>query len=301
MGKHINNKRLRWAYDQCPLPGSSVPSLQHTRWYCDGHHDLKDVIRLPDGYTTTVFSSPLFSWLRSFSLTPPALTHQHSLITVSEWLPRYQPTAPGRWRAFGRHYTCAYARLHEDYLTDWSSQAKRHLKKFHRSGVQLRLGTRAEVVALYATSQVPKTMQAALLKILDQHLNAHPDTIDILVAEKNHHPVACFVAGNCDEGKISEYILGAFHPNYKQDHPMVGLIDWWYQKSLSRGYQLLTFGHMDQANTWWVPMPSTGYSLFKTHFGVQRVWFPKNHWRIIFNHRWRFSKLYNWIKLTKSE
>jgi hypothetical protein len=135
---------------------------------------------------------------------------------------------------------------------------------------------------------VPKTLRVALLASLDQHLKVHPDTIDILVAEKNGRPIACHVAGNCDEAKLGEYIIGAFHPEYKKENPMVGLVDWWYRRSLERGYTTLTFGHMEPALSK-VHASGNGYSFFKTHFGIERMWFPKNRWRFSFNHKALFS------------
>lgn len=289
MSKDAVRDRLRWAEDQCPLPGSSIPSLHHTRWYAEGHYDRDNILWLSDGFTSVVFKSKILSWYRSFTLHAPSPITDRSLITISEWLPRYEPKAVPGWLVFGRHYTSAYARLHSNYLNDWRGHAVRHLKIFNRSDCRLRLGTKSDVELLYTTSQVPKTLQAALLQALDKHLAAHPQTIDILVAEKNGQPIACHVAGNCDETKMSEYIIGAFHPDYKKDNPMVGLMDWWYQRSLARGYTTLTFGFMEP----WagrLPNSGNGYSFFKTHFGVQRIWFPKNRWRFSLNHRLPFSK-----------
>jgi hypothetical protein len=289
MKKNLVQERLRWANDQSPLPGSSIPSLHHTRWYAEGHSSDKTRLWQPDGFTNTVFKSRFFSWYRSFTVSEHKLSPIQSLITASEWLPRYQPTWESGWVAFGRNYTSAYARLHKDYLNDWRSHARRHLKSFKNSDCTLRLGTKDDVIKLYATSQVPKTLQIPLLKTLDKHLNVHPHTIDILVAEKNGQPIACHVAGNCDEAKLSEYIIGAFHPDYKKDNPMVGLVDWWYRRSMERGYTTVTFGFIEP----WagrLPRSGNGYSFFKTHFGVERIWFPKNHWQIKFNHKALFSK-----------
>ena len=144
-------------------------------------------------------------------------------------------------------------------------------------------------MTLYSTSQVPKSLQIALLRTLDKHLTVHPDTIDILIAEKDGRAIACHVAGNCDEAGLSEYIIGAFHPDYKKENPMVGLVDWWYKRSLERGYKTLTFGHMEPPATA-LPASGNGYSFFKTHFGVERIWFPKNRWKFTFNHKLPFSK-----------
>lgn len=280
----METDRLRFVSDQCPLPNSDIPSLHHTKWYADGHYPQHRIRYDHDGQTITVFANRLISWHRSFTITPPQLSVNPSFIAIHEWIPKYQlPKTPG-WFKFGREYTAAYATLHPNYRDDWRPHAKRHLKAFLRSGCTLRTGSKADVEVLYKTSQVPKSLQEAMLKVLDRQLMTHPETIDILVAEKMHIPIACLVAGNCDEAKISEYIIGAFHPNFKKDSPMVGLVDWWYEKSLVKGYTTLTFGHMESKPTKG-PLSGNGYSLFKTHFNVTRMWFPKNHWRIRLNHR----------------
>lgn len=282
MRKSSATDRLRWAHDQCPLPGSPIPSLFHTHWHADGHNAAHTFQTLPDGYTVTVFDTRLLNWQRTFSITPPP-THPRAIVTISEWLPRYEPTANRDWISFGKNYTAAYANLHTDYVNDWHSHAKRHLKQFQKSGCTLRLGTREDVQTLYTTSQVPKSLQTALLQSLDKHLRVHPDTISILVAEKDQQAIACLVSGDCAEAYLSEYIIGAFHPKYKKDNAMVGLVDWWYRRSLAKHFTTVTFGHIEPPQTSWLPMSGNGYSFFKTHFGIRRLWFPKNRWQISIN------------------
>lgn len=271
-------KQLRFVADQCPLPGSDVPSLHHTHWHAEGQNRPGTYTLHADGYTVHVFQTRFMSWFRSFTVNPPPRPPSRSLITVHEWLPKYQPAKTPGWHRFGKTYTWAYAKLHPDYLQDWRSQAKRHLKDFKKSGCELRLGTKTDIEKLYTTSQVPSSIKKPMLGVLDKHLRVHPDSIDILVAAKDGLPIACFVTGNCDEAKLSEYIIGAFHPDYTKAEPMVGLIDWWYRRSLERGYTTLTFGHMETPSLF--PASGDGYSYFKTQFGIERRWLPINHWRL---------------------
>ncbi len=289
MAKNSMKERLCFANDQCPLPGSPIPSLQHTRWYAEAHNHASKFSWLPDGYTVTVHQSKWLHWSRTFSLTPPASSGANSLITINEWLPRYEPGYQSGWFAFGSHYTSAYATLHPNYLLDWRGHARRHLKAFKQSNCTLRLGTRADVAALYVTSQIRTSLQSILMASLDQHLKVHPDTIEILVAERAGQAIACFVAGNCAEANMSEYIIGAFHPAHKHTNAMVGLVDWWYRRSLKRGLTSLTFGHMEPASRLMLA-GGNGYTFFKTHFGVTRLWWPKNRWSIHINLKQLFSK-----------
>lgn len=287
----MNNfsQRLRFVGDQCPLPTSKIPSVHHTHWYAEAHTDEQHRLWQTDGWTNIVLKNKLITWYRSFTLTPPHLPSTSSFVTINEWLPRFQPATSNGWKVFGRSYTAAYARLHDRYHNDWNNQAKRHLKNFKRTGCSLRLGTRHDVTSLYASSQVPKTIRLAMLKMLDKHLLAHPETIDILVAETAGQAIACFVVGNCDEAGVSEYLIGAFDPAFKNLNAMVGLIDWWYKRSLELEYAWVTFGYIEPPTRFRLH-DGDGYSLFKTNFGVTRLWFPKNRWQIKFKHRSIFSQ-----------
>jgi hypothetical protein len=273
------HNRLRWASDQCPLPGAPIRSLRHTAWFRQAQ---KRRSLGPDGRTQILLQNALVTWYRSFSAHQPQLPPSRSLVVISEWLPEHQPRQARPWRAFGPANTCAYAQVHPNYRNDWRQHARRHLKTFHKAGYQLRLGSRTEVESLLAVSQVPKGLHSMLLAMLDRHLAAHPDSIDMLIAEKHGRALACLVAGNCAEIHMSEYLIGAFHPEAHKDSPMVGLVDWWYQRSLAQGLTAVSFGHMEPPHSF--PFFSgRGYSLFKTHFGIKRLWFPRPYWRIFIN------------------
>jgi hypothetical protein len=268
--------RLRWASDQCPLPGSPIRSVRHTRWFLEAQKK-RDLA--PDGRTQVLIRNKLLTWYRSFTPTKPKPPASSSLIVISEWLPEHEPLQARPWQRFGPANTYAYAPLHADYLSEWRTHAKRHLKTFQKTACRLRLGTRTEVANLMAASQVPKGLQPMLMALLDRHLAAHPGTIDILIAEKNGQPIACLVAGNCKDIKMSEYLIGAFHPGSKKDSAMVGLVDWWYRRSIETGCTMLSFGHMEPPHA--LPIFSgNGYSFFKTHFGIRRLWFPGSYWRV---------------------
>ncbi len=294
------SKHLRYLSDQSPLPGSELKSLRHTRWYVEAHADPKSLRLNDDGYTQVVFETRWLAWYRTFSPRPPSpFVYSHGKhggnegglhsgnaikrpkLIISEWIPEHNVRFPG-WFSFGPNYTCAYARLHANYLDDWRSHARKHLKAFQKSQCSLRLGTAAEVADLYAVSQVPNSLQASLLAMLNRHLAVHPETIDILVAEVDGQPIACLVAGDCEEVKISEYLIGAFHPKYKHIYAMVGLVDWWYERAIAKGYQQVNFGHIHPPG-WHFLDRGLGYSFFKTHFGVSRIWFPKNQWQVFIN------------------
>ena len=268
---------LKFVADQCPLDHRS---LQHTNWYGTVVAQKKPVSFSPDGYTVTIFSSKILTWYRSFTKNEPQPIAKRSLIVLQEWVPARHPTGLRGWLPLGILPTRAFTELSTDYKSSWGSQAVRHFKAFTRSGAKLRLGTKDDVLALYATSQVPKSLQPVFLSLLDNHLKTHPQDIDILVAEHDGRPIGCLVAGNCDEIRESEYMIGAFDPAYAKQQPMNGLMDWWFRRSLERGYKRVNFGAIDHPPRW--PFsPIYGYSFYKIQFGVSRVWFPASYWRVL--------------------
>lgn len=269
------DKRLRFVTDQCPIADRS---LQHTRWYGEVVAQKQPVTWTADGYTVTVFESKFLAWYRYFSPTTPTPRPRVSWFTLEEWVPTRHMPHPG-WFRLGPSFGRAIATLHADFIAKWSSQARRHLKAFDKSGVILRLGTKQDLEQLYRVSQVPSSLQKIFLWLIANHLAAHPQDIDILVAEFQGQPIGCLVAGNCNELKESEYIAGAFHPDFTKHQAMTGLMQWWFARSQERGYTTVNLGLIDGPRNL-LPTSTLGYSIFKTNFNVTRLWFPGNLWRV---------------------
>ncbi len=278
-------KRLRTVGDLCPIPGNGFWCPSGTRWQGSVAPTIAPIIWREDGYTATVMQSPLFTWLRTFTSgnTPPQNLHEpRSLITLYEWIPTSRPQQYTGWKHVGASDLAAVTLLQDDYQTHWSGQARRHLRIFERSNLTLELGTLDEVDAIYRHSQVPRSMQAVFRNVVKRHLAIQPETVDMLIARApDGTPCAAFIAGNCEEIKQSTYLVGCFHPAYAKHSPMFGLVDWWFRRSIERGYISVNFGDIVPPR----PMPSflergIGYSLFKTHFDIHRVWLPGSYWKL---------------------
>lgn len=283
----MDTRRLHFVNDICPLAGHPPTSIDATHWKAAASPSTEPIIMHEDGYTSTILNNRFITWHRTFTNTPtpPPVVPPRGVIHVREWVPRIYPGRIEGWRQAGPTevqgvYFFADA---TDYQTRWSSHAKRHLKQFKKSGATLALGTIDDAARVFAHSQVPPSLQTVFLKQSRRHLDAHPQDIDFLTAWFDGQPVAVFIALNCDEAKQSYYLSGGFDTRYPNLQALTGIINWWYARSLERGYIACNFGGMaPPKQPPLIGVGGEGYSIFKTHFGIRRVWSPASFWKFTF-------------------
>ena len=285
-------RRLKYVNDISPIFGpGALPPYDSTNWAAEAQMGVDDVTYHPNGFTTTVFRNPLFTWKRSFSTDNNPLpssqasqSSQASLFYIDEWVPGFgNDIAKFGFSSFGPSRKHALAEINPAGPVEqpWSSSARRHLKTFQKqTDVTLRLGTYAELEQPYKRSSVPANMRASLWRLTARHLRDHPETIDVLVAEsKKAGIIAAFVAGNCVEAASSYYLLGFYLPAARESQAMTGLIHTWFERTRNKGLKICNFGDICGP----APLPwqaDRGYSVFKTHFGIRRVYYPGSHWKI---------------------
>lgn len=283
----MSHSRLARVRDICPL----TPHHQWmyaARWMAHVTASVLPIDYFETGYTITVVANPWITWRRTFTTNgvAPTRTASHSRITVNEWCPSVWPSATANWHRLGIRHREAIVFLDEvdctNFARSWSSQARRHLVAFKKiSGVALRIGTLEDIEKNIVHSQVPDRLHEVFLNSVRKHLAVQPETIDILIAESVDDGVlGCFVAGNMEEIQQSYYITGFFKRGTEKKHAMVGLIEWWFRRTIERDYTTLNFGHITGPRPIPGLEPGAGYSIFKTHFGVRRVWWPGSFWKI---------------------
>ncbi len=276
-----NLNRLRMVRDVCPLPG--FPSHDSSVWKGRATQSAFPVVEHANGYTITDFQNRFITWNRTFTSdhTIPDLVSK-SFIHIHEWIP---PTYPGKvpgFFTFSMHHHEAITLLSPDPTKLWSSQARRHLASAKKNpNIKLRLGTVDEIQKMMPHSQVPKYLHATFLDFAKRHVAAHPNDVEVLIATLNDQPIAGFIAGYCAEAKESSYLVGCFTGDGGKTHAMVALVAWWFERCADRGMVHANFGDIVGPH----PFPfdnMIGYSNFKTHFNIHRVWMPGSRWRIRF-------------------
>lgn len=286
-------RRLARVRDVCPLLPGRFRWLYATRWMAMVTASVAPIKFFDGGYTVTIIKNRILEWRRTFTMdgsAPPTDVPSRALFAIREWCPSVWPSAAQQrgWHRLGIQHREAIVFLNEIDRTNpsacWSTQARRHLASFKKlSGVELRLGTFEDVKKNIVYSQIPRRLHDVFLDCTAQHIAAHPDTIEILAAQSADGTVlGCFVAGYVDEVKQSYYITGFFRRGDERTHAMTGLVDWWFQRAIARECETLNFGHITGPRPRRGIEPGAGYSVFKTHFGVRRVWWPGSFWRITF-------------------
>ncbi|MEK9155368.1 MAG: hypothetical protein AAB839_01845 [Patescibacteria group bacterium] len=274
-----NLNRLRIVRDICPLPG--FPSHDAFAWKGVAAKSKVPMIAHPNGYTVTDFQNRFITWHRTFTRDHqvPILTSK-SFIHIHEWIPPTNPSKVSGYFRFSMNHFEAVAPVTKDPIKHWSTQARRHLAATKKNpALAIRTGTIDEVAAMLPASQVPISLHETFLAFTKRHLAAHSADIEIFIATLRSTPVAAFIAGYCIEAKESTYLVGCFTPDGGKSHAMTALVEKWFQQCAEKNIVHANFGDIVGPT----PFPfddAIGYSNFKTHFGIHRVWMPGSRWRI---------------------
>ncbi len=279
----MDTKRLSQISDVCPLPVHPT-WLYATQWMSSIADSIAPVIFEKNQYTTTVISNSFFCWHRIFTRDnkEPIIPKTKAFFHLIEWCPTTWPTSTLGWKHLGVQHCEAIAYVNEEnFSAAWSSHARRHLRDCKKSNVTFRFGTFDEFKKNISASQIPKRLHNVFIDEVSKHINAHASSVEIIVAETPEKKFAgCFVAGNIEETKQSYYISGYFVREFEKLQVMTGLIHRWFELSYARKFTTLNFGHIVTPKPNRFLKSGIGYSIFKTHFGVQRVWWPGNFWRL---------------------
>ncbi|MFA6018077.1 MAG: hypothetical protein WCT28_04340 [Patescibacteria group bacterium] len=277
-----NLHRLRMVNDVCPLPGF----LTHDPFVWKGitANSVAPVIEHKNGYTVTAVQNTFITWHRTFTkdLLVPNLSAQ-SFIHIHEWIPPTHPPKTPGFFPFSMNHLEAIAMVTPSASNDWSTQARRHLAATRKNtALKFRFGTINEIEKMLPTSQVPPSLHPVFLDLAKRHIVAHKQDVEVLIATIDENVIAGFVAGYCAEASESSYLVGCFTGDGGKTHAMVRLVAWWFERCLDRNIAHANFGDIVGPH----PFPfddMIGYSNFKTHFNIHRVWLPGCQWRVTFD------------------
>ncbi|MFH0928155.1 MAG: hypothetical protein V1821_01640 [bacterium] len=283
-----NLKRLQILSDVSLIAGHPSPPTEGTAWKCLGLPYPGRVYFHQTGYTITIVQNRWLTWRRTFTKgaeLPPEF-RSTSRFVLEEWTPGVWPNPRLArrvgWGALGevRCRSISWLKPQTDYREEWGASTRRQLRIFERSGLKVRRGNFEEVSGKYHLSQVPKDLQGIFLNEISAHLRAHPKLVEVLVAESaTLGVVAGMINVYCPELKHSRYLVGFFLPEAAAYCPMVGLVDYWFKRTLEKGYIACDFGIICGPK-FWPGNRMLGYSIFKTRFRPERIWIPKTWWRL---------------------
>ncbi|MDO8493114.1 MAG: hypothetical protein Q7S19_01015 [bacterium] len=145
-----------------------------------------------------------------------------------------------------------------NYQDKWNQTARRDLKKFERSGVEMRSVSREEFVSGLMTSLQKSSVKSMFKGMIERLQNAQ---LHFWLAEKEGKVLSGLAV--MDYSNISVHLAAFTSDSEEGTYSGTGLIDHWYQYALKKGIKYLNFGHIRQygeTKAW------QGYSDFKRKF-----------------------------------
>jgi hypothetical protein len=199
------------------------------------------------------------------------------------WKRMHSGPVPKGWSA-GRHpwRVDAYHALGPDYADTWHASARRHRKDWKSKHLDkthaIEPVSWQEYAAAYKKSTVARNIgNEQLMALGRRHALGGPElfgvrdlaTGEIIAGTAIHHSPT-----RKSSMREAPFML----PQARDCHAMTGLVDFWFDLSLKRGADFLTFSHFSHpgaAKSW------GGFSAFKRQFGVTEVSYPPVLWRFV--------------------
>ena len=227
----------------------------------------------------------------------PAREHTSRYPFVPLWIVSWdrhtKSDVPPGWKSFGEkdRSKMGYVFLSETtpYYATWSKHFKKHRTHWLSSCLDIVYTIEPvsyeDFLGAYRHSKtakrMPRDVRFFALKLLKQKMQAP------------HSDVAFWCARRMVDGKIvggvavefspltknTHYTAGFYMEDVGQDPVMIGLMDYWYKRSIEKGMKVLSFG------LFWVegnPLSWKGFSFFKSKFGPEYVYQPPTLYKVVF-------------------
>lgn len=200
------------------------------------------------------------------------------------WTAYDEQTRP--WRQgralFDLGHKSAVGKVTNDYLSSWSSSARRWVKKHRALGRKLEHVSFEEFAREYESSKyLDILLRKGFLRVVKEHIDVHPHDVHLLLArdQDSNELLGGVAFVDFTDISLSHYLISFLTPLGKKQAAAYAYIDWWYQHLLKKGICWADFGIVWQKGD---PHSWKGYSEFKTRFNpeykVKRVF-----WRITFS------------------
>ncbi len=163
------------------------------------------------------------------------------------------------------------------YDADWSEHVRRHLKKWRKQPTHtIQEVSIDQFIDAYNTTGKLKFLRGDFYDILRRRKIRHGDHMHLYGAIDSTTGTldAGLAVLDVDDIRTSNHIVAFFHDRVRKTPVNVGLIDHWYQESITRNMRFLNYG------VFWVPgePPSwKGFSRFKSQFDIQYIDSPTTY------------------------
>lgn len=183
------------------------------------------------------------------------------------WKTKKNTKATSEWRRFpgvpiGNTHAIAY--VHEDFLHDWSANARRLVPK-QKDALFCKAVSLEEFGKAYqASGYLDPFLRHGFLRVIKDHLRVHPQDVSILFFYTHDQQLAggtVFV--DYPDIQQSHYLISFLTEEGRKEKAGYAFIYWWYQDMVKKGIRWADFGII------WAPgdpISWKGYSQFKKRF-----------------------------------
>lgn len=200
------------------------------------------------------------------------------------WQRVFSTKIPRGWRRFSMRSPLLEGFAHitdNEYRAPWSESARRYVRKWEREHLGKDFVVEAisleTFLAAYRESDINKYIRSLYADMVErkQKGGAHVRFIAARHIPSNDI-VAAMALVDSPTHKGSHYLCGFIQKKYEHIPAMVGLVDRWYEESLTQGITFLHFGRFWQKGD---PSDWKGFSQFKAKFGLHYISYPPALWK----------------------
>ncbi len=202
------------------------------------------------------------------SVEEPVVTKFNHL-RIIYWQPLVKINKPKGWCRDCFYLSSQYGvkELKNDYWEEWSNHAKRHRRKWLKDRRYEIVPTDLETfaAAYNKTHKIGPLMRESFIKTLRLHLQEHPQDVGLYVAKQKNTEEIIGGLAVIDYPDILEttHTISFINVAGLKTSVGTGLIDYWYQTSLKKGWRFINFGFVWKRGD---PFGWRGYSKFKKQF-----------------------------------
>lgn len=201
---------------------------------------------------------------------------KHGIVT---WIPYSRTDIPAWWKRLylTDHFReTGYNILENDYRKHWNERSRRAIKKFEKSGAEVRSVDAATFIQTFKSTRVNHWYKNDYICYYRKMVAINPSKIRQWLVYIDNEPVA----GLAVHDYIENHSVHLIAFTGKKAYPIqwgTALIDTWFRDSLGKWFKYLSFDQLRQK--WW-PSDQKGYTEFKENFIQYRLSFPKAYFKL---------------------